>query len=63
MGSCFNPFRDIDFMDVTPIDLSPAAGCDVYTCDFLTVPITEEERIRVSESDDDREARHNFSKA
>ena len=47
VGSCFNPFRDVSFMDVTAIDLSPAAS-GVYACDFLTVPITDEERIRVS---------------
>ena len=51
VGSCFNPFRDVTFMDVTAIDLSPAAS-DVYACDFLTVPITDEERIRVSHDGD-----------
>ena len=48
VGSCFNPFRDVEFMDVTAIDLSPAAA-SVYACDFLTVPITDEDDIRVSE--------------
>ena len=51
VGSCFNPFRDVTFMDVTAIDLSPATS-DVYACDFLTVPITDEERIRVSHDGD-----------
>ena len=51
VGSCFNPFRDVDFMDVTAIDLSPAAG-DVYAGDFLTVPIIEEEDVRVSDNVD-----------
>ena len=50
VGSCYNPFRDVEFMDVTAIDLSPATG-DVYACDFLTAPIVDEDDVEVSDKE------------
>ncbi|XP_023950638.2 S-adenosylmethionine sensor upstream of mTORC1 [Bicyclus anynana] len=38
VGSCYNPFRIYDFLDVLVIDLCPANDF-VFECDFLHVPI------------------------
>ena len=34
VGSCYNPFGNVDFMDTSAIDLSPA-NPNVHKCDFL----------------------------
>ena len=44
MGSCFDPFGNVDFMWTEAIDLSPA-NPKVYKCDFLTVPLTDDDEI------------------
>ncbi|XP_072933428.1 S-adenosylmethionine sensor upstream of mTORC1 [Epargyreus clarus] len=41
VGSCYNPFKVYEFMDVLAIDLCPANG-SVLQCDFLDVPIGSE---------------------
>lgn len=41
VGSCYNPFRDYNFLKVLPIDLSPANNT-VLQCDFLYVPVGTE---------------------
>ena len=40
MGSCYNPFKEYEDLDVLAIDLCPALD-SVYKCDFLSVPVTE----------------------
>lgn len=41
VGSCYNPFKIYDFLDVLAIDLCPANDF-VFECDFLQVPIGNE---------------------
>lgn len=36
VGSCYNPFKEISFIDVTAIDIAPANN-DVIKCDFLQI--------------------------
>ena len=38
VGSCFNPFKQFNFLNVYPIDLYPATS-DVKKCDFLQVTV------------------------
>jgi 25S rRNA (adenine2142-N1)-methyltransferase len=38
VGSCYNPFKEFEELDVLPVDLCPALE-SVYQCDFLTVPV------------------------
>ncbi|XP_046750572.1 S-adenosylmethionine sensor upstream of mTORC1 [Diprion similis] len=41
VGSCYNPFADVNFFDVTAIDLAPS--CEgVLQCDFLRMQIGQE---------------------
>nr|SVE83965.1 EOG090X0FUY [Daphnia pulex] len=40
VGSCYNPFKEFEELDVLPVDLCPALE-SVYQCDFLTVPVGE----------------------
>ena len=40
VGSCYNPFKEFEELDVLPLDLCPALE-SVYQCDFLTVPVGE----------------------
>ena len=56
VGSCYNPFGNVDFMDTSAIDLSPA-NPNVHKCDFLTVPLTDDDEIWFS-----REVRESGSK-
>lgn len=44
VGSCYNPFKGISFIDVTAIDIAPANN-DVFKCDFLQVKFTSLEVI------------------
>ncbi|KAG7309204.1 hypothetical protein JYU34_005130 [Plutella xylostella] len=41
VGSCYNPFKDYNFIDVLAIDLCPA-NSSVMQCDFLNVNIGKE---------------------
>lgn len=36
VGSCYNPFKEISFIDVTAIDIAPG-NTDVKKCDFLQI--------------------------
>ncbi|XP_041983073.1 S-adenosylmethionine sensor upstream of mTORC1 [Aricia agestis] len=45
VGSCYNPFRIFEFLDVIAIDLCPANGM-VFKCDFLNVPIGTDNTLR-----------------
>lgn len=38
VGSCYNPFKVYDFLDVCAIDLCPA-NTSVYQCDFININI------------------------
>lgn len=40
VGSCYNPFKDIENIKSIAIDICPASP-DVYKCDFLNMKITE----------------------
>lgn len=41
VGSCYNPFRNVEIFDVTAIDLAPS--CDeVLQCDFLSLQVGSE---------------------
>lgn len=53
VGSCYNPFSDEAFFDVTALDLCPAKDCSsVFTCNFLELQIGEEDSdIIVEEMD------------
>ena len=52
VGSCFDPFGDVEFMDTLAIDLSPAANTNVYKCDFLTVPLTNDDEFWIASKED-----------
>ncbi|XP_013139599.1 PREDICTED: probable methyltransferase BTM2 homolog [Papilio polytes] len=41
VGSCYNPFKNYEYLDVLAIDLCPANN-SVYQCDFLNVGIDKE---------------------
>merc|ERR1719232_1849390 len=41
VGSCYNPFKQFDNLDVLAIDIAPAQT-DVFKCDFLKVNISDE---------------------
>merc|ERR1719232_1693920 len=41
VGSCYNPFKQFDNLDVLAIDIAPAQP-DVFKCDFLKVNISDE---------------------
>lgn len=42
VGSCYNPFKRYESFTVTALDISPACP-DVHRCDFLNIPINNEE--------------------
>ncbi|KAJ6644574.1 S-adenosylmethionine sensor upstream of mTORC1, partial [Pseudolycoriella hygida] len=48
VGSCYNPFKQYDQLDVTAIDISPACP-DVHWCDFLNAPVLSQEGVANSE--------------
>nr|NP_001071884.1 uncharacterized protein LOC778832 [Ciona intestinalis]BAE06816.1 hypothetical protein [Ciona intestinalis] len=41
VGSCYNPFHEIEDFETTAVDITPA-NKQVYQCDFLTVDISAE---------------------
>ena len=41
VGSCYNPFKQFDTLDVLAIDIAPAQN-DVFKCDFLKVNISQQ---------------------
>ena len=41
VGSCYNPFKQFETLDVLAIDIAPAQN-DVFKCDFLKVNISEQ---------------------
>lgn len=45
VGSSFNPFKNFDIFEVTPIDIAPADE-SVFYCDFLEVPIIDQEIVK-----------------
>lgn len=44
VGSCYNPFRDLDAFEVTAIDLAPSVDT-VLQCDFLGVPVAGQRQL------------------
>ena len=40
VGSCYNPFNEFEWFEVTAIDIAPA-DASVLTCDFLNITISE----------------------
>ncbi|KAK6627626.1 hypothetical protein RUM44_010104 [Polyplax serrata] len=44
VGSCHNPLKKFEFLDVYPIDLCPAIE-EVKTCNFLTVTVLDNRNI------------------
>lgn len=44
VGSCFNPFKEFPELEVTAVDLCPAAS-SVWQCDFLRVPVASQSQI------------------
>lgn len=49
VGSCYNPFKQYDSLDVTAIDISPASP-DVQRCDFLNTPVCHKEFVQPNEN-------------
>lgn len=50
VGSCYNPFKEISFIDVTAIDIAPA-NTDVIKCDFLQIKWSTRQENTLNESE------------
>ncbi|KAI5734650.1 hypothetical protein M8J77_009117 [Diaphorina citri] len=40
VGSCYNPFKNVENIETTAIDIGPASS-DVYKCDFTSLNLTD----------------------